>query len=90
MAIISINVDVDVWTDEYMDEFLEEAKDKELIEELNERGYTVSATKSVGPKVITDTWKDEEIAKAYNELSWEEWKELIAEALAKKGRSVPI
>lgn len=89
MSYISVEASVDIDIDDYLDEFLEEAKDKDLIKELEERGYTVTATKAVGPKAITDTWKDEEIAKAYNEFSWEEWKQMISEFAQNKGKKIP-
>lgn len=80
MARIEVDVEVDI------ENHLDEVSDKYLIEELEDRGYSV--TKSNGlEKCISDTWKDEEIQKAYSVLSWEEWRDMIEEGLKRKGFS---
>lgn len=71
------------------EDYLDEVSSTDLKEELEDRGYTVS-TEVKQEKTITDTWKDEEIRKVYQELSWEEWKEMISQYLAKKGKELPV
>jgi hypothetical protein len=87
MAYLTTTVDVDVQFD--ISEYLNEASDLELITEIQDRGYEVVEADEYSEilgenKCPTDHWKDEYIAQAYNELNWEEWRDMIEAKLAEK------
>jgi hypothetical protein len=72
---------IDFDLDDYQEEFFDDLSDGQLIDELEMRGYSVESRKDKCP---TDHWKDEYIAQAYNELNWEEWRDMIEAKLAEK------